>query len=297
MTNFIIAIAALALPLAAGLEADAFGCQDSTSCQQGTSLLQHGSRKVESANRQGQVIKATADPTKFLDWAVNIDANGRSCALCGLPPQERAPNNTYVQRTDCGNQSLYEHPDKVFLPLSSFMKEATDEHNETFGWCELNSEKGCADAIYNKDYLMFAKSVQLPSLPIVGYKTMAYDQQYCLHNGWLAPEIKALQHDFEGMTAKGKEYCNSDLLVSLGSKGNMTLMDMIETYLIDLPGLPISRPSPEHAHFMAAWTCAMGSSACDMTYCAYSFCVQDDGSIGTYDECPGWDPVKGMPVN
>ena len=77
----------------------------------------------------------------------------------------------------------------------------------------------------------------------------------------------------------------------------MTLIDMMENYLIDLPVLPLARPTPDHAHHVAAWTCAMGSSACDMAYCAYSYCVLEDGSIGTYQDCPGWDPVKGMPVD
>ena len=209
MTCFRLALTALALTPALALDADAFGCQDSASCQQGTSLLQHGSRKVASSLNVGKVNRSRADPTKFLDWIQNIDMNGRTCALCGMPTEDRAPNNTYVQRSDCGNHSLFEHPENVFLPLSTFMKEATEEHNETFGWCELNTEKGCADAIYNQDYMMFAKSVRLPNLPIVGYKTFTYDAYYCYHNGWLSKEIKALQNDFKGMTAKAKEICKS----------------------------------------------------------------------------------------
>ena len=228
-----------------------------------------GSRKVESANRQGQVMKETPDPAKFFDWMVNTDVNGRSCGLCGLPLEDRAPNSSYVQRSDCGNHSLFEHPDKALVPLSTFRKEATDENNATFAWCELNVEKGCADAIYNQDYMMFAKSVRLPDLPLVGYKSIAYDMYYCLHNGWLAPEIKAVQHDFKGMTAKAKEFCDSDHLVSLGSKGNMTMMDMIVNYVQDFPLMPFSRPSPEHAARTGAWACAMGTPACDMAYCGW----------------------------
>ena len=40
----------------------------------------------------------------------------------------------------------------------------------------------------------------------------------------------------------------------------------------------------------------MGASGCDMTYCAYSFCELGNGKFGMYDECEGWDPVKGMPI-
>ena len=41
----------------------------------------------------------------------------------------------------------------------------------------------------------------------------------------------------------------------------------------------------------------MGGPACDMAYCAYTFCVKEDGSLGIYDDCPGWDPVRGMPTD
>ena len=273
MTRFLFSLAALALAPATGLEADAFGCQDSSSCKQGTSLLQHGSRKVaSSAHRQVAIGKIDFDPAKLRHAQGEMqgfDMNGRLCALCETPSEERAPGNTFVQRSDCGNHSIFEHPDKAFLPLSSFRKEATEEQNETNAWCELNLEKGCADAVYNKDYLMFAKSVELSKVPIFGYSVNSFDQHYCYYNGWLEPEIRALQHDYEGMTAKGKELCKSEHLVQLGANGNMTLMDMMMHYLPYLPGTPISNPNIGAANFLAAWTCAMGSSACDMTYCAW----------------------------
>ncbi|CAE7221277.1 unnamed protein product, partial [Symbiodinium pilosum] len=227
----------------------------------------------------------------------SIDVNGRFCNLCGTPSEERAPGSTFVVRSDCGNHSIFEHPDKAFLPLSSFKKEATAEHNETNAWCEFNLEKGCADAVYNKDYMMYAKGVELPSAPLFGYSVNSFDQHYCYLNGWLEPEIRALQFDYEGMTAKGQELCKSDHLVQLGANGNITLADMMLHYLPHLPGTPFSNPSIGDAHFVAAWTCAMGSPACDMAYCAYTFCRKADGSFGTYEECPGWDPVKGMPVH
>ncbi|CAE7713944.1 unnamed protein product [Symbiodinium pilosum] len=294
MARLLLAFAVFGIESAVGLEPGALGCRDSTSPHPGTSLLQHVSRRVL---KTGKVKQTTPDPTKSLEWAVQFDVNGHACAFCGLPPAERAPNNSYVQRTDCGNQTLFEHPDKALLPLSSFVREATEEHNETFGWCELNVAKGCADAIYNRDYMLFAKSIQIQPLPIIGYKTMSWDFHYCSQNGWLSPEVRALQHNFKGMTAKAKEHCNSDHLVKLGSKGNMTYLDMVEHYLIDLPVIPGNTPSKENSHWVAAWACGMGSAACDMAYCAYTYCKKEDGSFGLYDECPGWDPVKGMPVD
>mmetsp|Transcript_141185 Transcript_141185/g.352121 ORF Transcript_141185/g.352121 Transcript_141185/m.352121 type:complete len:80 (+) Transcript_141185:2-241(+) len=73
----------------------------------------------------------------------------------------------------------------------------------------------------------------------------------------------------------------------------MTMNDMEEVYN---PGYMRGYPTEEEAHFVGAWTCAMGEAGCDMAMCAYSFCDKGDGSIGMYDECEGWDPVQGMPI-
>ena len=198
-----VSIIVLVLTPAVGLEADPFGCEDSTICQ-AISLLQHGSRKVASSiSWQGEVNQLSLDrgllfnPRESPEWMESfesIDVNGRPCSLCSMPPAERAPNNSYVQRSDCGNSSYWEHPENGKLPLSTFVREATEGHNETNGWCELNFEKGCADAVYNQDYMMFAKSVRWPSLPNIGYGMSSYDQHFCFYNGWLSPEIRALQH-------------------------------------------------------------------------------------------------------
>lgn len=34
----------------------------------------------------------------------------------------------------------------------------------------------------------------------------------------------------------------------------------------------------------------------DIAMCVYSFCILSDGSVGVYDECDGWDPIRGMPM-
>ena len=203
--RFLISLAAPILLPVLGLEANGIGCEDLTNSQQGLSLLQHGSRKVASSiNWKGEVNQLSLDrgvllnPGNSPEWMESfesIDVNGRYCSICSMPHADRAPNNSYVQRSDCGNRSYWEHPENGNLPLSTFIKEATEEHNETNGWCELNFEKGCSDAVYNKDYLYFAKSVRWPNLPNIGYSMSSYDQHFCYYNGWLSAEIRALQHD------------------------------------------------------------------------------------------------------
>jgi len=269
---------------------------------QPTTLLQHGLQvtSLDRQDKQAAELLSEIQNLRIMNQGSpvlpNIDANGRLCFLCGTPSEERAPNQTYVIRDDCGNHSLLEYSAMMDVPLSNFQRNATEEHNATFGWCELNVEKTCADAIYNQDYMIFAKSVEIPDVKLVHYKVASWDQYYCLYNGWISKEVRALQHDFQGMYLKGQELCNSDELVQRGSKGNMTMWDMLKRWLPALPGFPGSRPSYEDAKFMAAWTCAMGSAACDMAYCAYTYCLKGDG-IGTYHECEGWDPVNGMPID
>lgn len=43
-----------------------------------------------------------------------------------------------------------------------------------------------------------------------------YDFHYCLHNGWLTDEVRALQNDFDGMKKKAEEFCTSGFCPSLG---------------------------------------------------------------------------------
>merc|ERR1712113_905753 len=45
----------------------------------------------------------------------------------------------------------------------------------------------------------------------------------------------------------------------------------------------------------AAWNCAMGSVSCDIAYCNHAYCEKSDGTVGTMDECEGWDLFRGMP--
>lgn len=210
-----------------------------------------------------------------------VDMNGKQCALCGDPLPERV-DRVYTKRTDCGNHSIFDDQARMLEPISSFNKPGTN------AWCELNLQKMCADSLYNKDFLFQAKAVDYP-------RNMTYDQVYCKHNGWLKPEIRALQHDFDGMKAKAEEVCNSDRYKRTKWDTTMTLADMSVIYNTGM-NRTYAAPTEEEAIFVGSFTCAMGSAGCDMAYCAYSFCEKEDGSFGMYDECEGWDPVKGMPV-
>jgi hypothetical protein len=207
------------------------------------------------------------------------DMNGKICSLCDLPLPERS-DREYVQRTDCGNHSMYEHPEVKDIPAIQFKREAKDGQPATIAWCEFNLQRVCADSIVNKDYLMQAKSVDYPA-------SQTYDLYYCKHNGWLSKELKALQHDFEGMDARAEQECSTRQYESI------TMNQMEAVYR---PGMERGQPTKDEALFIGSWTCAMGDAACDMAYCAYSFCELPDGTIGRYGECEGWDPVQGMPA-
>merc|ERR1719188_775675 len=78
---------------------------------------------------------------------------------------------------------------------------------EKNGFCALNFAKRCADAIANRDYLYWAKSLDLNSSTL--RSNAAWDGRYCAMNGFLDKDVVALQHDFEGMSAKGKDLCKT----------------------------------------------------------------------------------------
>jgi len=190
-------------------------------------------------------------------------------------------------RTDCGNHSYLLEPLIAFTtPLIKFSRQASEGQPETNAWCELNAQKVCADSLYNRDFLYQAKAVDYPRTGFV------YDQWYCHYNGWINQEIRELSHDFDAMKKRAEEECQSEKYAHTGWNTTLTLGDMTAAYL---PGLARGRPNKEEALLVGAWTCAMGSSGCDMAYCSYSFCDKGNGKFGVYDDCEGWDPVKGMP--
>uniref|UniRef100_A0A7S2VM86 Uncharacterized protein n=1 Tax=Zooxanthella nutricula TaxID=1333877 RepID=A0A7S2VM86_9DINO len=212
--------------------------------------------------------------------------HGRPCAVCDPVLEERV-DRQYTRRTDCGNHTVFGHDDMKLVPLISFKRAASDTEPETNAWCETNVQTVCADSLWNRDFLYQAKTVDYR-------RDLQWDPHYCLFNGWLEPEVVALQHDFEGLKRKSEEVCQEEKYAFAKWNTTMTMSDMDEVFQ---PSMARGTPTPREAIFMGAWTCAMGSSGCDMAYCAYSFCKLPDGSLGKYDDCEGWDPVKGMPIH
>jgi len=219
----------------------------------------------------------------------------KPCSLCGNPVPERvAPGVVYQHRTDCGSaKDKYPNQGYMDVPLITLSKPATAHQNATNAWCELNMQKVCADSVYNKDYLYQAKVVQYPA-------TETFDPWYCYHNGWLNPELRELTLDFDKMDKHQKDMCNTQKYLKYGWNTTLTLAKMMKVYGAGMERTP-RYPTPEEATFLGAWNCAMGTAGCDISYCAYSFCVlryEFGGTpvFGQYDECEGWDPIKGMPI-
>lgn len=212
-----------------------------------------------------------------------VDAKGRLCPRCKTPPPERVDRN-YTLRADCGNHSPSVDPAAASEPVISFYRPAVDGRPETSAVCELNFDVACANAIYNEDLLFYAKAMNT-------FRGLTWDPWYCQMNGFLKPDIVALQHDFEGSLARAKQICDA-IPLTYGWNTTMTLDDHVP-----LAGnLRPRRPTPEELESNVAWTCAVGNVACDLAWCAYTYCDKGDGTIGVYDDCDGWDPVRGMPV-
>jgi len=250
-----------------------------------TSAPSQGLGGIKPGGSQEQTKPTSSDPTLS---SFDTDERGNVCILCGKPLPNRAGPKNYSQlRTDCGNRSseVGPHQDALKMPAVQLYKKGDSTAAVTSnGFCELNFAKSCADAILNEDYLYWAKSMDLSNT-----NSSAWDARYCSINGFLAPDIVALQHNFTGMKKKGEELCHSKYAKHGIDK--LTFMDMLTAARYDLP-----EPSATHAAVLAAWNCAMGDLGCDIALCAYSFCDVGDGKFGLYDECPGWHPVKGMPV-
>ena len=66
------------------------------------------------------IVSRALDPS---DIETTMDMNGRLCHLCSMPLPERS-DRSYAQRSDCGNQSLYEHPENWYKPIFQFNREA-----------------------------------------------------------------------------------------------------------------------------------------------------------------------------
>lgn len=227
------------------------------------------------------------DPREYAVGQDFMDHNGRMCRLCGKPLKSRLPEDAEYQsfRTDCG--SVTAPLVKFNTPLVNFQKN-TVPGRETNAFCELNMQKTCADAIANRDYMYYAKAVDVTG----NDKVQKYDGAYCLLNGWLEKEIVSLAHaqDFEGMKRVANHQCQTKYAKYNWEK--ITLTKMSAQYM---PGLMLRGvPSKSEAEYLGAWNCAMGDAGCDMTYCAYTYCDKGDGTTAAYGECDTWGPLDGM---
>eukprot|EP00441_Pelagodinium_beii_P038598 CAMPEP_0197634310 /NCGR_PEP_ID=MMETSP1338-20131121/10438_1 /TAXON_ID=43686 ORGANISM="Pelagodinium beii, Strain RCC1491" /NCGR_SAMPLE_ID=MMETSP1338 /ASSEMBLY_ACC=CAM_ASM_000754 /LENGTH=300 /DNA_ID=CAMNT_0043206149 /DNA_START=48 /DNA_END=950 /DNA_ORIENTATION=+ len=215
---------------------------------------------------------------------ISIDHNGHVCMLCNKPLPDRVGQREYTElRTDCGRRSSETGPsaDDMALPAVQLYQKGSN------GFCELNFAKSCADAVANKDYLYWPKSLDFahPSMR----SNLRWDARYCQLNGFLERSVVELQHNFTALQEKAQQLCQTKYAAH-GTE-NLTFLDMLQMSNHE----DETAPSLIEAEKMAAWNCAMGDLGCDMAMCAYSFCEKSGGSTGLYSECTGWDPVGGMP--
>merc|ERR1740138_186103 len=152
---------------------------------------------------------------------------------------------------------------------------------------------GCPDATANRDYYYYAKTVGTADW--VGMAG-SIDGQYCLKNGWLKPENVLRTRNFTAIQEYAGEQCRttySDPKYHLNTSGLLTGL---------IAGMKDFDPqsgimTEDTARTLAAWNCALGDVGCDMTYCAYAYCEQPDGSLRIAGECEGWDKIHGMPAS
>jgi hypothetical protein len=229
--------------------------------------------------------KDSAESTSAL---VSKDHNDNMCMLCGKPLPERV-NKVYTEhRKDCGGMSSPQGPNASTLSAPVMkLTQVGEDGTETNGFCQLNFAKSCVDAVANKDYLYWAKSVDLNSSNTRA--NAGFDGRYCRINGFLEPGLVALQHDFHATQAKGRELCKTKY--AKYNLENISFMDMMSAARYD----DATAPTLHEAELLAAWNCAMGDLGCDLSLCAYSFCATESGT-GLYDECKGWHPIHGMPM-
>jgi len=252
----------------------------------GVSVQDSSAAKEGAANADVAAVASNSS-----DGIVSLDHNGRVCMLCGAPLPERVGKKSYTEfRRDCGGRSSPTGPTAADLtvPAIEFAKAGSQEQHAMNGFCALNFAKSCADAVANKDYLYWPKSLDLSSAAMSA--NAPWDARYCSLNGFLHPDIVALQHNFTGMRMKADELCRTKYAQHGIEK--LTFLDMMSKSRYD----DASAPTLHEAEILAAWNCAMGDLGCDMAMCAYSFCHKDGASFGLYKECAGWDPVAGMPM-
>lgn len=274
------------VPQAAVLAGDGKAVAASKEHEHEMSILSKDSASSSVAKAGVSSQEALKDET--MSGLISMDHNGNLCMFCSKPLPQRVDKVYTEFRTDCGSHSSPTGPSKsdIMKPIVQLLKEVdSTRQSTTNGFCEFNFAKSCADAIANKDYSYWSKTLDLkhPSLQEVA----DWNGRYCQLNGFLSNDVKSLQHNFDGMKAKARQFCNTKSL-------NYSIEKMS---FLDVAGLTnySALPTLEEAEILAAWSCGMGDVGCDMAMCAYSFCEDINGTVGLYDECQGWHPVHGMP--
>eukprot|EP00438_Fugacium_kawagutii_P000321 Skav210722 [mRNA] locus=scaffold849:168489:172155:+ [translate_table: standard] len=277
---------------AAALGATADGSDGS--CD-GIAFLQHSvARTPRHANASQQLLEILRGPMAELS---SIDVNGRRCFGCDAPG-----GHGYLQRSDCGAQNVFDHPENLDKPLRSFSRAAGPGQNASNAYCELNYGKTCADAIFNEDYLMFTKALNLSK------STAGYDLQVC-------PEIRAVQHDFAQLTSKAQEFCSAPERQKdrwgwerLGAGPGRRVHDVGRVpRAVSAPaalasrrlGVAAGRPVAGQLGALADPWGSWGWDGCPgkpVPWALQPATWPTEGSFGLREECDGWDAVKGMPV-
>lgn len=197
------------------------------------------------------------------------------------PPETLAPGFSYSEPegSGCGDRPAWTESAPADTPAAQFSVDGWSGFCQT-GWSL------CPDAIANRDYMYYAKGLNLACITM----NNGTDKEYCRKNGFLEPEIASIVTSFTAMQARAESLC--------ATKYNTTLQqtcttDFQSTGVAEEQDLDLSE---EDANKGAIWNCAMGDLGCDIAYCNYFYCLRADGSVGFMDECEGFDRVNGMPA-
>jgi len=242
------------------------------------SLLQHGyalwSDLREGGADHSAHVKVTEAVRHIPVAAESIDMNGRPCSYCGPPSADRI-DREYAVRTDCGNKSREATKDIPFVNISE---------PGTSAACELNYQKACSDAVYNKDYVYFGKSIDLSSAEA------KVDGHFCLQYGFLEPSLVAIADNFTALHMKGVELCRTKF-----AKYRWDTITFSQFEAVAHTASQRGYPTRWEAEFVAAAKCALFDMhlGCEIAFCAYTFCKNGDGTVSAYNECPGFTQLHG----
>jgi hypothetical protein len=252
------------------------------------------------------------------DGLTSCDFEGKPCMLCGTPlpgrgydgkmhksselkseaDLDKLPKGDFVLRDDCG--SVKRELD-FFEKFSDHVRKIDEPHHYPAAmnaWCDLNMQVISANAFANKDLLFQGKTIRFE-------KPMKFDFNFCKKNGWLSRETQeAIAGGYESGLKHARKFCAEKV-----KQTNVTDMKWGSFLFTYFPIVARDDPVPtqDEANLLGAWPCAMGGSdgrtgaesdgpAADMGFCTYTFGDLGNGDFCMYDECEGWDPVKGMPV-